>query len=115
MSLLAVLYKLVPESPILIAFNREELVTQKVNKPRALPGAQSQRAALVRGGLLRSGDAAEVRRRAGARPERNRSERARPERERAPLMSSGRGVSREHRPRRAGSAAGLAETSRALC
>ena len=31
MSLLAVLYKLVPESPILIAFNREDLVTQKIN------------------------------------------------------------------------------------
>lgn len=38
MSLLAVLYKLVPESPILIAFNREELVTQKVNKPTIQSG-----------------------------------------------------------------------------
>ena len=38
MSLLAVLYKLVPESPILIAFNREELLTQKVNKPTIQSG-----------------------------------------------------------------------------
>ncbi|MDB4650754.1 NRDE family protein [Pirellulaceae bacterium] len=38
MSLLAVLYKLVPESPILIAFNREELLTHKVNKPTIQSG-----------------------------------------------------------------------------
>ena len=38
MSLLAVLYKLVPESPILIAFNREDLVTQKINKPTIQSG-----------------------------------------------------------------------------
>ncbi|MEC9093536.1 MAG: NRDE family protein [Planctomycetota bacterium] len=38
MSLLAVLYKLVPESPILIAFNREELVTHKVTKPTIQSG-----------------------------------------------------------------------------
>ena len=38
MSLLAVLYKLVPESPILIAFNREDLLTQKINKPTIQSG-----------------------------------------------------------------------------
>ena len=38
MSLLAVLYKLVPESPILIAFNREELLSQKISKPTIQSG-----------------------------------------------------------------------------
>lgn len=38
MSLLAVLYKLVPDSPILIAFNREDLLNQKVSKPTIQSG-----------------------------------------------------------------------------